>query len=149
MEAEYNKTTDAHESTQKKRSSRKHICKPFLFKVPSEIHGTGIFTQRDINKGEVFYDIPLKVLFHELRPRCAFIGNNSWVSDEEVLNYINHSCDPNTKLDLTIEPRLVAVRTIRMGEEITVDYNLTERGGNRVSCNCQSSNCGGYFLRKE
>lgn len=120
-------------------------------KKPSRIHGTGIFTTRDIGRGETFYRISFDKLFHEPHARCARIGEALWVSDEEVLNYVNHSCNPNAFLDLTKEtPRIVARCKIKTGEEITVDYNRTEGlDATRVECNCQAQNCRGYFLRKE
>jgi hypothetical protein len=120
-----------------------------LFKAQSNIHGFGIFTRREIFRLEKFYDVPLDVLFHEPTPRCAFIGNRTWVSDEQVLNYVNHSCNPNSLLQIALRPSLEALRNISAGEEITVDYNLTETPGTKVKCNCQSPNCRGYFPRRE
>ena len=121
----------------------------FLKIGKSPIHGKGIFTSRSIKEGECFYKIPLDNILHEARPRCAFIGKNRWVSDEKVLNWINHSCDPNTKFDIGNEPRLIALKEIRKGQEITCDYNETEKGGERVACNCKKEKCKGYFLRIE
>lgn len=37
--------------------------------------------------------------------------------------YLNHSCDPNAKM---VGMRLVAVRGIGRGDEVTFDYNTTE-----------------------
>lgn len=121
----------------------------FLFKSKSQIHGRGIFTAKDISAHETFYKIPLEHILHEPKKGCAFIGNNTWVSDEEVLNYVNHSCNPNSVLELSEIPRLVASRKISIGEEISVDYGLTENSGTNVPCNCRSSNCRGYFSIKK
>lgn len=123
--------------------------KPFLLKLPSKIHGLGIFTSRDIREKEEFYIVPTNQVFHKATPKCAYIGNNTWVSDEQVLNYVNHSCEPSALLKVMNTPRLISRRLIRAEEEITVDYNLTEQGGNKVPCNCRSQNCRGYFLRRE
>ena len=121
-----------------------------LVRRKSKIHGFGIFANRDIAKGEDFYEIPLSSISKKPRPRHAFIGKNSWVNDPQVLNYINHSCDSNIKLDISKEkPILIAKRDIKKGEEMTCDYNETEKGGNKVACNCGSKKCRGYFIRIE
>jgi hypothetical protein len=116
-----------------------------LIKKASEIHGEGIFSNKKIRKGEVFYNIPLDFVFNEPKPRCAYIGKNNWVCDEEVLNYVNHSCNPNSRFDLETLS-LLAIRAIAPEEEITVDYNLTENGNKKITCNCNNLNCRRYFL---
>jgi len=121
----------------------------FLVRNSSDIDGIGIFTDRNIEKGEVFYKVPVGSVFNEPKSKCAHIGNNTWVPDGLVLNYINHSCDPNAILDISGEPKLVAKKDIEFAEEITVDYNLTEINGTKVPCTCQSKNCRKYFLRIE
>lgn len=120
-----------------------------LIKNPSQIDGIGIFTNKDIKKDDAFYEVPMNFLLNKPKPKCAHIGNNIWVLDEEVLNYVNHSCSPNSTLDISAKPRLIARRDIKSGEEITVDYNQTETGGIKIPCNCKTPNCKGYFLRKE
>jgi len=127
----------------------KSLGAPKLFKAPSKIQGIGIFTDRDIKQGKGFYEIPLDVILRKPTPGCAYIWENRWVSDERVLNYVNHSCDPNTDFITRETPHLRSIRPITAGEEITVDYNKTEKRGTEVPCNCQSPNCRGSFLRKE
>jgi len=127
---------------------------PLLVKKPSPIHGTGIFATRDIEAQETFYYVHQEFLFNKPRERCARLNQNTWICDERVLNYVNHSCNPNTlfvrTLGSVIYPRLRAKRVIEAGEEITVDYNRTEGDdATQVKCNCQAQNCRGYFLRKE
>ncbi len=120
----------------------------FLEKRISLINGFGIFTNKFIAKNSEFYKIPLDVIYSESKLRCARIGDKMFVCDELVLNWINHSCNPNSNLDITRDmPVLVALRDIFPSEEITVDYNKTELNGNKVKCNCNSLNCRGYFIR--
>ncbi|MCA9460195.1 MAG: SET domain-containing protein-lysine N-methyltransferase [Nanoarchaeota archaeon] len=117
-----------------------------LEKRISKINGFGIFTKKTITKDSKFYQIPLNIVYSQTKPRCARIANNKYVSDDKVLNWINHSCDPNSKLDITEKnPLLIAIRDISQNEEITVDYNQTELGGTPVKCTCKSENCKGYF----
>lgn len=121
-----------------------------LIKKTSSIDGLGIFTSKFINSGEVFYRIPTDSISSTPKTRFARIGENCYVNDPEILNYINHSCDPNIEIDLSgPEPSLVAIVDIKPGSEITCDYNVTEIDGKRVKCNCGSNDCRGYFLREE
>lgn len=119
----------------------------FLIKMKSKIHGDGIFTTKEIKENSVFYEVPLDSISDKPKKGCAFIGNNHWVSDKEGLNHVNHSCEPNAILDISITPKIIARRDIKVGEEITVDYNETEKDGKRVPCDCKSENCRNYFLR--
>jgi len=118
----------------------------FLIQKKSKIHGIGIFTNKVINKGDEFYIVPIKLIFNRPTPKCAYIGGKRWVSDEKVLNFVNHSCNANAVLDILGEPKLIAKRKIRSGEEITVDYDKTELNGEKVVCNCKGNNCRKYFL---
>jgi hypothetical protein len=55
--------------------------------------------------------------------------------------YLNHSCDPNSSVQIIDEHIMViAERDIFPGEEITVDY-LNSYESDRSSCNCRSTNC--------
>ena len=58
-------------------------------------------------------------------------------------HYINHSCRPNCYLQ-TISGRLIvlALRDIRAGEEITLDY-VSSMHSNRKRCTCNAPNCRG------
>ncbi|MEI6058618.1 MAG: SET domain-containing protein-lysine N-methyltransferase [archaeon] len=122
----------------------------FLEKKVSSINGFGIFTNIPIKQEQIFYVIPLEKVVNVPTSRFAYIGNNKYVNDEEVLNWINHSCEPNTVLDIsTQEPYLRSVRDISSGEEITCDYNQTEIDGVEILCNCKSEKCRGKFMRIE
>ena len=122
----------------------------FLHKKRSKIHGFGIFTQKDISKGTVFYTIPVTKIHDKPKPRFAHIGKNRYVNDNQVLNWINHSCEANTTLNLKgKQPKLIAKKNIKSGDEITCDYDLTEKNGNKVKCTCRKEKCRKTFLRKE
>jgi hypothetical protein len=115
----------------------------------SRIQGKGVFTSDAFSKGDLVYTVPVSCLSNVAKPNWACIGKKLWVSDSRVLNWVNHSCSPSTVLSTAKNPVLVAKRDIKPGEEITVDYCKTERGGVKVRCLCKSENCKGYFLRKE
>ena len=67
-----------------------------------------------------------------------------FVCDPKILNWVNHSCNPNSKIEL-FPPLLQSIREILPNEEITVDYNKTELPNKKVKCNCGEKNCRGYF----
>jgi hypothetical protein len=116
---------------------------------PSKIHGNGVVTKYKIPVGRVIYNVPINKISYKPFPKWAYIGNNKWVCDEKILNNINHSCNPNAKLELSEPIRLIARRSINPNEEITLDYNETEINGTNVKCNCQDKDCRKTFLRIE
>ena len=121
-----------------------------LIKKKSNIHGFGIFTGESINKNSIFYMIPLEKILDKPEKGCAPIGKGKYVYDGKVLNWVNHSCNPSCLLNIKNSPPfLVALKNIKPGEEITCDYNITDKGGKRIKCACKSNKCWGYFLRIE
>ena len=51
----------------------------------------------------------------------------------------NHSCEPNCGFNGSI--KLVAIRDIKEGEELTFDYAFCESLIREFECNCSSPNC--------
>ena len=102
--------------------------------APSSIHGVGVFTMRDIKKGEKLYtdiiphqfDIPYKK-FNKLDPEIREIilghfplilsGSHFMYPVTKMSAYLNHSGTPNydAKGDR-------ALKEIKKGEEVTEDY---------------------------
>jgi SET domain-containing protein len=59
--------------------------------------------------------------------------------------YINHSCAPNTFTRLTDRrAEFYALRAIRPGEELTVDYGDSHHDG-KLACKCGADRCGGWI----
>ena len=59
--------------------------------------------------------------------------------------YINHSCAPNTFTRLTAHrAEFYALRDIRAGEELTVDYGLSHHDG-QLRCRCGAAQCSGWI----
>jgi len=64
------------------------------------------------------------------------------VTDEErelSMLYSNHSCNPN--LGVRGEITFVAMRDIRVGEELTHDWATTDDDEYSVECECAAANC--------
>ena len=59
--------------------------------------------------------------------------------------FINHSCAPNTYFRCTPErAEVYALRAIRRGEELTVDYGESHHDG-KLACRCGARDCRGYI----
>lgn len=125
------------------------LWQPFitLQKGQSLKHEIGIFTRRQIPKGEIFYTVPMDFTSKSPISHWAHFGG-VWFCDESVVNWMNHSCDPNVELEgVNGKLSLRSLRDIQDGEEIVCDYNKTEIGGSDVRCTCKSSKCRGTFKR--
>jgi len=113
--------------------------------------GKGIFTMKNITKDEIVLIITgklVKDVYDEdqsVGERWLGVGNQEWIDVDEnnPMYYMNHSCDPNTKID---GMKVIALRDILDGEELTFDYALTEQDPYwQMKCNCGSSNCRGII----
>jgi len=59
--------------------------------------------------------------------------------------YINHSCAPNTYMRcLANRVEFYALRRIRAGEELTVDYVDSHHDG-KLRCRCGAAGCRGWI----
>ena len=59
--------------------------------------------------------------------------------------FINHSCEPNTFFRCTPQrAEIYALREIRRGEELTVDYGESQHDG-ALRCRCGAARCRGYL----
>jgi len=110
--------------------------------APSDIHGVGVFTLRDIKKGEKMYltavpqflDVPYKE-FKNLRPEVSELilehfpnvktDNSHFMAPDTLMQmFLNHSDKPN--YDNQTDK---ALRKIKVGEEVTEDYkNIKDWG---------------------
>lgn len=122
------------------------FCSSELERRRSKIHGYGIFARRKILSGEIFYHIPLTKLTYKNYKRFAYIGNGQYVNDPGVLNWVNHSCNPNCRLEINRpDPVLIALRDILEDEELVCNYDATEQVGVYRKCLCQEGACKGHF----
>src|SRR3954468_18189837 len=59
--------------------------------------------------------------------------------------FINHSCAPNSFFRITPQrAEIYALRAIRRGEELTVDYGESQHEGT-LPCRCGAAGCRGYI----
>jgi SET domain-containing protein len=120
----------------------------------SKIHGRGLFATSAIAKDEIVAVKGGRIVDREtLREKIApllgsveiQIDDNLFitpVTDEErelSMLYSNHSCDAN--IGIRGEITFVAMRDIRVGEELTHDWATTDDDDYSVECKCGAPNC--------
>jgi len=129
--------------------------------VDSKINGKGVFTTKDIKKGEVLLIwggtkvAKKKVDFYKFNDQTlvpidddVYIGLLANDTYKCVDEYLNHSCDSNTWLD--DEVSVSARRDIKTGEEITLDHALWDADPDWEYLECeedQSCTCGSQLCR--
>jgi SET domain-containing protein len=120
--------------------------------APSPIQGRGVFAQARIPRrakiGEVTGEIiPLRTARKRAKGSCWICLID--VSDTHaldctngnVLRRLNHSCGPNAFLRIyRNRVEVYARRSIKRGEEITVDYGETPHDGG-MKCRCGQAGC--------
>jgi SET domain-containing protein len=120
----------------------------------STIEGKGLFAKKYIKKDEV---VALKgghtvnqEIFESLSDACRRaslqLSESTYLSpinDNEiplVMNYINHSCEPNVGLHGQLTT--VAMRDIKVGEELTGDYCVAYSNTFfEITCHCREVTC--------
>ena len=87
---------------------------------------------------------PLNAEAGEYAHHCDYLAGGRTVLMAFPERHINSSCEPNTFVR-TVEGlrRVVALRAIPAGEEITYDYIINCHGGEVWTCRCSAPTCRG------
>jgi len=145
---------------------------PLVEARQSSIHGNGVYALAPIKKGtRVLEYLGERISHDEADSRYEqkgdddghtflFIASNRTVIDAGVngndARFINHSCNPNC--ETVIENSRVfidAIRTIKAGEELGYDYQLTWESTDDpaelalYACRCGAKRCRGTMLDRE
>ena len=137
-----------------------------LFEIKeSKIAGNGVFSLKKIERGQTicFLTGELCTLDEVIR-RCnegieepsdpLEVEDEEYLDLDEVSRTFNHSCNPNSYIRGKNE--LVALKDIKIGEEITYDYSTTMndneekiiKAGRELwtcKCHCGAKNCRGII----
>ena len=114
----------------------------------SKIAGRGMCAGEDIKRGELIALLrgPVRHLHIKTKrdarigPTWIGISARRWIDPMWPFNRINHSCDANSGFQGSVRCR--ALRTIRKGEEITLDYSTTESSPLwTIRCSCKAKRC--------
>jgi SET domain-containing protein len=113
------------------------ICSKFpyrkkIFIDKSNIHGFGIIAKKDIDKGETVFIIKGKIVQHIVTDKKSAqhgsnwigISRNKWINPDNYGLYLNHSSNPTCGIRGSVT--VCALKKIKAGEEITIDYSITE-----------------------
>jgi len=137
-------------------------------KIVTNEKGNAVITTEPIKQGDtiLYFDgkqIKIKDLPKDNLDYYMQISNKTAVGPSgKVDDYLNHSCAPNgaviiekSKLplfnqykikDKYVSVRLIALRPIEAGEEITYDYSVTQKDiESEFDCKCGSDSCRGFI----
>jgi len=113
--------------------------------------GKGVFALTRIKGGEEILYITGKVVEVEDESEYPKHVREHWhpvdkkgdnvlfILPEPPWMYLNHSCEPNAGVKK--DRHLVAIRDIKKGEEVTVDYSALFLEGWEMRCWCERKNC--------
>lgn len=122
--------------------------------------GKGLFASRNFRKGQVIGIITGTVYTDPDygSTYCIDLGDKRSLEPGEPFRYLNHSCEPNCRM-YVIEPpksarrgkktlpdhlQLCALRTIRPGEELLIDYAWPADAA--IECLCGANQCRGWIV---
>ncbi|EHQ05259.1 MAG: SET domain-containing protein-lysine N-methyltransferase [Leptonema illini] len=114
--------------------------------------GRGMFAKEHISKdtvvvvrgGKIYSGAEREEASDDLRSYMIQVDEDLFMGPEsldavEEAEFVNHSCDPN--LGFRGQVTLVAMRDIMPGEELTVDYAMSEARQQNFACECGSRQC--------
>lgn len=109
----------------------------------SRLEGKGIFAARDLKKGEVAFRFVGKTVdWQHCDHRSLQVGKNEFIrpAPGALPGWLNHSCEPNCSV--RGRNAITALRAIKAGEEITIDYSFTDSMPNwDMRCLCGTKGC--------
>ncbi len=115
----------------------------------------GLFVIKEIIKGEIIVDYtgaPGKVMstteadilfdqgkdyMIQIDEDLFFVATNK--KELEDSDFINHSCNPNCGIKGKLQ--IIAMRNIKIGEEVTIDYAMSESSLYSMQCRCEEKQC--------
>ena len=113
--------------------------------------GKGVFALRDFEKDEFILYIGGKVVETDhpdsfpkdvqdhWYPIGLENGKRRYVLPRSPWMYLNHSCEPNA--GIKNNKNIVAMKFIKKGEEILIDYTMNNIDAWTMKCKCGSKNC--------
>lgn len=114
--------------------------------------GKGVFAERIIFPGELIlifkgFRVNWGNPIHSSSMGSYLLqtGKRTYIMPSSPGMFVNHSCNPNA--GIIDNRRLVAIKKIEQGEEITFDYSTTmEEEYWTMDCLCKETNCRGVIL---
>ena len=113
----------------------------------SDKKGEGVFATRSFKTREIVMDGIIEKRLEENHSHASQIGKNKYVFHAGLISKVNQSCSPNCgiKINETGGHDFVAIREIKVNEEIVFDYAMRNYGVDYFpkQCMCGSEICRG------
>jgi len=122
--------------------------------------GKGVFARRRYPAEAVIGEIEGRIIDdpHYGSDYCMNIDDGRVLEPAAPFRYVNHSCEPNCEFDFfdlrdtgQTEPErrvfLIALREIKPGEELTIDYNWSAAAA--IPCRCHAPSCRGWIVNPD
>jgi hypothetical protein len=104
-------------------------------------YGARLITDQAYKQGEVIYHITGQRVTEKVTYQTIQVGPHTHIEELGVLAYLNHSCQPNTIVNVT-DLTVVAARDIAVGDELNFFYPSTEWEMDRpFICLCGAPQC--------
>lgn len=119
-----------------------------IYVATSKIEGMGVMAGENIKKGELIRYIKGEMKFKVNKskddalsnPDWIGIAKDQWIDPEKPYKFLNHSCDPSAGVKGKVS--LIALRNIKEGEEVNIDYSIIEGDALwELHCACGSKDC--------
>ena len=119
-----------------------------IYVCSSKIHGLGVNIGENVKKGEAIACIKGEMKFKVNKnekdaldnPDWVGVAKDQWIDPAKPYKFLNHSCNPSVGIKGKIT--LVALRDMKEGDEITIDYSTIEGDPLwKMNCACKSANC--------
>jgi len=147
------------------------VNKKYIIIKKSKIHNKGVYAKRDIKKGIKIIEYVGEIISkkegderaekqYRQHKKDKNLGavyiydlNKKWDLDGDFrynpARLINHSCEPNAKYkQIGLKIFIIAIKTIKRGEEITYDYGYDLEDYKKHKCKCGAKKCLGYIIGK-
>ena len=114
----------------------------------STLYGRGVFATQNIERGQRILTLHGKEIHCVVKdqetslayPNWVGLRKSTWLEVEAPAIYLNHSCNPNA--GIRGSRQLIALKKIKVGEEVTFDYSTTEDDRLwHMKCTCGAKNC--------
>lgn len=118
------------------------IGKGLVVKKPIQVgelvvdFSTGPGKHLSLKKADQLYDLGSDYMI-QVGENEFFVATNK--KELEDADYINHSCNPTCGIKGSL--KIVAMRDIFPGEEISIDYSMSESSNYEFKCECGSDIC--------
>jgi SET domain-containing protein len=126
---------------------------PGLQVVRSRIHGYGVVATRPFAADEVIAEVDgVALRLEEVvdDEYCLWVTDELYFDMVDQTRWINHSCAPNGVVQTDVDDqgvvtaRIVALREIACGEEISYDYEFAVEFA--IPCHCGAAQCRGMII---